>query len=240
MSRNLIAAVDGMKRVVALNLAEKLVSSSYLWGFKGNDVLLEGDPKDTITRFTGLGNFFADYKFHDIPNTVYNQVARIAGYGAALISAHASGGVEMIKGAVRAYEEYGPHDGSGILAITVLTSIDQKNCFRIYGTDPLSRVKELATIAKEGGAWGIVCSPQEVGELSTMSSLKGLKFVTPGIRPAGSAAGDQARFATPENAVANGSDLLVIGRPITDAPDPLAALNAIGESLALVRKSSLS
>jgi orotidine-5'-phosphate decarboxylase len=233
----IIVALDGMSRVEAFHLAKQLEGSPYLWGFKGNDLLLEGDPKDTIARFNALGNFFADYKFHDIPNTVYNQVARIANYGAALITVHGAGGKEMLQAAVSAYLERKPHNGLGILAVTVLTSITPSVCDRLYGRLPQQQALAFASEAKAGSVWGVVCSPQEVGSFSTNPDLKDLKFVTPSVRMPGDQPGDQARFDTPKNALDNGADLLVVGRPVTEAPDPRAALNAIGESIFPIRNT---
>jgi orotidine-5'-phosphate decarboxylase len=238
MSKNkIIVALDGMSRVEAFHLAKQLEGSPYFWGAKGNDLLDEGDVGDTIERFSAVGHFFADAKFHDIPKTVANRVKKIARHGASMITVHASGGVEMVRAAVETFEEHKRPNGIGILCVTVLTSLDKADCERSYRRPPLQQAAAMALIAKEAGAWGVVCSPDEVGGLSTHPEFKGLKFVTVGLRPTSTTPGDQKRFATPEIAFANGATLGVIGRPITEAPDPRAALNAIGESIFPIRNT---
>ena len=116
-------------------------------------------------------------------------------------------------------------------AVTALTSLDEEQIKYVYGKSPIDTVHDLAILAKMGGAHGIVCSPQEVGLLSSHSELRGMKFITPGVRSAGKSADDQERIGTPRAAVDNGATHLVIGRQITQAADPEEALRQIEEEI---------
>jgi orotidine-5'-phosphate decarboxylase len=169
---------------------------------------------------------FLDLKLHDIPNTVEGAARSAAGSGAALLTVHASGGAAMIRAAVR-----GAGPGVRILAVTVLTSLDAATLDAIgLAGPPEAAVVRLARLAIDAGAGGIVCSPQEVAAVRAAVG-PGPLLVIPGVRPAGAAKGDQARTATPAEAVAAGADVLVIGRPLRDAPDPAAAARAISGSI---------
>jgi orotidine-5'-phosphate decarboxylase len=169
---------------------------------------------------------FLDLKLHDIPNTVEGAARSAAATGAALLTVHASGGPEMIRAAVR-----GAGDGVRILAVTVLTSLDGAALERIgLAGPPESAVVRLAKLAVEAGAGGLVCSPHEVAAVRAAVG-PGPLLVVPGVRPAGSAVGDQARVATPEVAVRAGADVIVLGRPLRDAPDPVAAAAAIAAAI---------
>ena len=147
--------------------------------------------------------------------------------GVDLMTIHSVGGKAMIKAAADAAAEFG-EKGPKILAVTVLTSLDQGDLadVGIVGRTPADQVLAMAKFATENGAHGLVCSPKEVGTLS--KTLKpGTLFITPGVRPAGAAVGDQKRVATPAEAVRDGSTHLVVGRPILAAEDPVAAAKAI-------------
>lgn len=173
---------------------------------------------------------FLDLKFHDIPNTVAKAVAASAELGVWMVNVHASGGLRMMQAARDALEPYGdkaPH----LIAVTVLTSMEQADLAGI-GLDcaPAEQVLRLAELTRQAGLQGVVCSSQEAPLLKARFG-KDFWLVTPGIRPAGSAQGDQRRVLTPADAVAAGSDYLVIGRPITRSGDPVATLVAINQSL---------
>ncbi len=173
---------------------------------------------------------FLDLKFHDIPNTVAKAVAASAELGVWMVNVHASGGRRMMQAARDALEPYGdkaPH----LIAVTVLTSMEQSDLAGI-GLDcaPAEQVLRLAELTHEAGLKGVVCSSQEAPLLKARFG-KDFWLVTPGIRPAGSALGDQRRVLTPAEAIAAGSDYLVIGRPITKAADPVSTLAAINQSL---------
>jgi len=173
---------------------------------------------------------FLDLKFHDIPNTVAGAVAAAARSGAALLNVHASGGRAMLAAARVALPE-GP-SRPRLVAVTLLTSLDAKALADLpIAGHPEGIVRRLARLAKECGLDGVVCSPTD---LESVRGACGLDFLTvvPGIRPSGAAAGDQKRIATPRAALSAGADILVVGRPVTAAPDPDAALEALVAELA--------
>jgi len=170
---------------------------------------------------------FLDLKLHDIPNTVEGAARGAAATGAALLTVHASGGTEMIRAAVR-----GAGPGTRVLAVTVLTSLDARALDEIgLAGPPEAAAVRLARLAVAAGAGGLVCSPHEVAQVRAAVG-PGPLLVVPGVRPAGAAQGDQARVATPAEAVRAGADVIVIGRPLRDAPDPVAAARGIAASLA--------
>lgn len=173
---------------------------------------------------------FLDLKFHDIPNTVAKACKAGADLGVWMLNVHASGGEKMMTAAREAIEPLGV-DRPMLIAVTVLTSMDDSQLNGVGINVPLqAQVDNLATLTKQAGLDGVVCSAQENTRLKSLLGTE-FKTVTPGIRPAGSAASDQIRVMTPEQAVANGVDYMVIGRPITQAADPLAVLKQINESI---------
>jgi len=177
---------------------------------------------------------FLDLKFHDIPNTVAGAIASASRLDVDMLTVHASGGAAMIRAAVdsAASASHPPL----VLAVTVLTSMDASTLAAIgVSADPTAHVIRLAGLAKEAGCGGIVCSPQEIAPVRKQIG-DDLRLVVPGIRPAGAASDDQARIATPQDAIQAGADYLVIGRPITAAPDPLGAMRAIMSEVASVRR----
>ncbi|MBV7297672.1 orotidine-5'-phosphate decarboxylase [Enterovibrio paralichthyis] len=174
---------------------------------------------------------FLDLKFHDIPNTCARAVAAAAELGVWMVNVHASGGERMMVAAREALEPYGK-DKPLLIGVTVLTSMEQSDLAGIgINREPQEHVMSLATLTRNSGLDGVVCSAHESSMLKNALG-KEFKLVTPGIRPAGSDAGDQRRIMTPIEAVAAGSDYLVIGRPITQAADPMAVLTQINQSLA--------
>ncbi len=163
---------------------------------------------------------FADLKLHDIPATVGAAAAALGREGASYLTVHATGGERMINAAVDAAPE------TCVLAVTVLTSLDAR-LLAATGSPPAEeQVPRLARLAIDAGAGGVVCAPTDIGVVREAIGDRGL-VVTPGVRPAGSARDDQARVATPSAARAAGADLLVVGRPVTRADDPVAAADAI-------------
>lgn len=174
---------------------------------------------------------FVDAKLHDIPRTVAAGVAQLVRHGTHIINIHALGGREMMSAAVQAASERArelamsppPH----VFAVTVLTSMNQSDLLEVgLRGDPLENALRLATLAKEAGCSGVVCSPHEVRDIKRQLGPEFLTL-TPGIRPSGAAHGDQKRVTTPADAIRAGSDYLVVGRPITEASDPVAAAEAI-------------
>lgn len=186
---------------------------------------------DWVKSVVALGfDVFLDLKFHDIPNTVAKAVKAAASLGVWMVNVHASGGPEMMKAAIQALEETG-EDRPLLTAVTVLTSMDQSQLDSVVGNRQINdQVKRLALLAQECGLDGVVCSAQEAIELRQLVNDDFL-LVTPGIRPLGSSLGDQVRVATPANAIESGVNYLVIGRPITQAVDPLRSLNEINASI---------
>lgn len=169
---------------------------------------------------------FLDLKFHDIPNTTSAAVAAAADLGVWMVNVHASGGEKMMTACRDRLESFGK-DRPLLIAVTVLTSMGPEDLAGIGITDsPEAQVSRLATLTRNCGLDGVVCSAQEAPALKAEQG-KDFKLVTPGIRPLSADKGDQQRIMTPTDALKAGSDYLVIGRPITQAADPLAALEAI-------------
>ena len=190
--------------------------------------LFTAEGPDVVKSVKDLGKkVFLDLKFHDIPRTVERAVRSGGKLGVDLMTIHSVGAKAMIRAAADAAAEFGP-GGPKILAVTVLTSLDQSDLedVGIAGRTPAEQVSAMARFAVDNGAHGLVCSPREVGALSR-SLPAGTLFLTPGVRPAGAAVGDQKRVATPSDAVRDGSTHLVVGRPILAAEDPAAAARAI-------------
>ena len=205
-------AVDGIAGVVKVGL------ESYLRdGAAGVRQVRGAAPQASL---------FLDLKLHDIPATVAGACRSIAGLDPAILTVHAAGGPQMVAAAAQALPE------ARIAAVTVLTSLSAADIAGIglVGT-PLECVLRLARLAVDAGASALVCSPEEVAAVRAEVGPQVL-LITPGVRPAGAATHDQQRVATPQQALAAGSDLLVIGRPITAAADPRAAAAAIAASVA--------
>lgn len=172
------------------------------------------------------GAIFLDLKLHDIPNTVAGAVRSAADLGVDLLTVHAGGGPAMLEAAARAAE-----GRVAILAVTVLTHLDEHELERLeLPGSASSRALAWARLAHAAGAAGVVASPRELGILRGALPAP-FRIVTPGIRPAGAELGDQKRVATPAAALAAGADLLVIGRPLTQASDPDAALAALAAEI---------
>jgi orotidine-5'-phosphate decarboxylase len=168
---------------------------------------------------------FLDLKFHDIPNTVGKAVEAIAHLEPAILTVHAAGGKAMMQAAKAAAPA-----GTRVVAVTVLTSLDQSDLGDIgVGSSPDDQVRRLTDLARESGIDGIVCSGAEVA--AARASWPGGFFVVPGVRPAGSDVGDQKRVVTPAQAMDDGASVLVIGRPITAANDPKRAIMDIASTL---------
>ena len=170
---------------------------------------------------------FLDLKLHDIPNTVAGAVRSVARLRPRYLTVHAVGGAAMVRSAVDAAE------GITIAAVTVLTSADEATLEAVGLAGPsLDAVRRLSVLAVGAGAGALVCSPHEVAAVRAEVGPD-IVLITPGVRPAGTAAQDQIRVATPEQALRDGADLLVIGRPITGAADPGAAAARIAATLSL-------
>lgn len=189
--------------------------------------LRDGDAAVHAAREASGGrDVFLDLKLHDIPNTVAGAARSVAHLAPAYLTVHASGGAAMVRAAADALPD------TRVTAVTVLTSMSEDDLAAVGLLGPaLDAARRLAVLAVGAGARAIVCSPQEVAAIRA-EVPRDIVLITPGVRPAGAALGDQQRVATPEQAFADGSDLLVIGRPITGAVDVAAAAAQIAASLA--------
>ncbi len=186
-------------------------------GPQGVRAIMESAPGASI---------FLDLKYHDIPNTVAGAVRAASALGVDYLNVHAAGGLEMMRAAKDACAP-----GTKLLAVTVLTSLDDANLRSVGQSTPAAdQVKRLALLTQEAGLDGVVCSSHEIKVLRDSCGPDFILMV-PGIRPAGADVGDQKRIMTPADAMGQGATHLVIGRPITQAPDPAQAAKAIGESL---------
>lgn len=174
-------------------------------------------------------DLFLDLKFHDIPNTVGKAVTAAADLGVWMVNVHASGGRDMMLAARAAIDD--AHHKPMLIAVTVLTSMSQSDLADIgINVSPQDHVRRLAQLAHQCGMDGVVCSAAETKMLRGACGTD-FALVTPGIRPAGDAADDQKRIVTPEDAIRAGSSYLVIGRPVTQAPNPREKLNEIFQQL---------
>jgi orotidine-5'-phosphate decarboxylase len=218
----LIVALDVPRADAARALVDRLAGHVGL--FKVGSQIFTAAGPELVREIVGRGErVFLDLKFHDIPNTVAGAVASASRLGVSLVDVHGLGGRAMVEAAVGAL----PAMGTRLLAITILTSHDEDTLGEIGVNGSMAEsVRRLAQLAKEAGADGVVASPHEVAIVRAACGSDFL-IVTPGIRPAGAAAFDQARAATPAAALAAGADYLVVGRPITEAADPAAAADAI-------------
>ena len=197
------------------------------WYKIGLELFCAGGPA-VVESVAGAGKrIFLDLKLHDIPRTVARAVTAAARLRVELMTLHAAGGRAMIAAAAEAARACPADQRPKLLAVTMLTSLEQADLDDLgIGRAMPDQVAALATMALESGADGVVCSPREVGQLRTLLP-SGALLVTPGVRPAGTATGDQKRVATPGAAVRDGATHLVVGRPILEAPDPAGAACAI-------------
>ena len=181
----------------------------------------------------GSTPLFLDLKLHDIPNTVAGAVRAIAALKPEFLTVHAAGGPAMLRAAVDEAAEAAGRTGHRVklLGVTVLTSLDDGDLDAVGQRGPAAdQVRRLALLARTCGLDGVICSPYEVAGLRAELGPD-FQLVVPGIRPSGAALGDQKRVMGPREAIAAGASRLVIGRPITDAPDPAAAARAIAAEL---------
>ncbi|MDP6705804.1 MAG: orotidine-5'-phosphate decarboxylase [Alphaproteobacteria bacterium] len=198
----------------------------------GNELFSSNGPEGVarVTR-NGEAPLFLDLKFHDIPNTVAGAVRAALPLAPFLLTVHASGGPAMMRAAAAAAREAG-QARPRVVAVTLLTSLDESDLAEVGIEGPTTaRVVALARLAQASGLDGVVSAPQEIAAVRAVCGPD-FTLVVPGIRPAGTASGDQKRTMTPAEAMALGADYLVIGRPITEAPDPRAAAHAIARELA--------
>ena len=227
-SNPIFVAIDTTDLEYARALAERL--KPHVGGVKLGLEFFTAHGSDGVRAFSDLGlPVFLDLKFHDIPNTVAGAVRAAAGLGVDIINVHAAGGPAMLKAAVDAARATNPK--TKIIAVTVLTSLADADLEAVGQRGPASeQVIRLATLARDCGLDGVVCSAHEIAALRARLGPDFL-LVVPGIRPKGVDLGDQRRVMGPRDALDAGASILVIGRPITAAADPVEAARAIAESL---------
>jgi len=224
--------------VVALDYADKSAALAFVDRIDPRDCRLKVG-KEMFTLFgpqlvkdlhsRGF-DVFLDLKFHDIPNTTAHAVAAAAELGVWMVNVHASGGARMMSAAKQALASFG-NDAPLLIAVTVLTSMEGRDLADLGITlSPADYAEKLARLTRDCGLDGVVCSAQEAVRFKTALG-QDFKLVTPGIRPAGSAADDQRRVMTPFEAMGAGVDYMVIGRPITQSADPAQTLRDIRASL---------
>jgi orotidine-5'-phosphate decarboxylase len=212
----LIVALDVSSVAEAQRIVGAVGSSATTYKV-GKQLFVSEGPRAVRDLITSGRRVFLDLKFHDIPNTVAGAVRAAAELGVSMLTVHASGGSKMLRAA--AETAAAAQQPPLVLAVTVLTSMGQPELEEIgVGGRPLDQVLRLASLARSAGCGGVVAAPEEVKELRQKLG-EGLVIVTPGVRPAGAAKGDQARVATPAEAIKAGATYLVVGRPITEAAD---------------------
>jgi orotidine-5'-phosphate decarboxylase len=232
-----IVALDFANPMHALALADRLDPAACALKV-GKEMFVVAGPEPVRWMIERGFRVFLDLKFHDIPNTVAQACAAATRLGVWMLNVHAAGGRAMLEAARDAVARTAADAGRPrplLIAVTVLTSLSDAD-LRDTGVDRAAadQALKLAQLTAASGLDGVVSSAVEAPALRAALG-PGFKLVTPGIRPAGSSKDDQARIITPEAAVANGADYLVIGRPITQAPDPLAALSVINAALGVRR-----
>ncbi|ACO33023.1 orotidine 5'-phosphate decarboxylase [Acidobacterium capsulatum ATCC 51196] len=226
----LIVALDFPNALQTLEFTERL-EQTCRWVKVGLELFVAEGPGIVASLAAQGFSVFLDLKLHDIPNTVAGAVRTASAAGARLLTVHASGGPAMLSAAAEAAA--GVAAAPQLLAVTVLTSMDLGQLQAVGVNDtPAVQVARLAKTAWDSGIRGLVCSAEEV--TATRGAHPEMTLVVPGIRPAGAAAGDQKRVATPASAMAAGADYLVVGRPITQSADPAAAAQKILEEIASV------
>lgn len=228
MEKRIITALDvpGAKEAYE---AVKAIGAGVDYYKVGLELFIADGPA-VLNMLKGEGKkIFLDLKLHDIPRTVERAVSSCLKYDVDMLTIHSTGASAMIQGAAKAIKE--ANSNTTILAVTVLTSLDQSDMTDIGVTRVVSeQVEALGKLAVANGAGGLVCSPKEVKVLRTVLGSKPV-LVTPGVRPAGGDVGDQKRVATPGQAILDGSSYLVVGRPIMEAVDKYAAAMAINDEV---------
>ena len=233
MKAKIIVALD----VDTLDKAKELVEilHPHVWCFKiGLELLTaQGGPRVISLIHSLGGEVFYDGKFDDIPQTIAGAAKALAKFEIKMFNVHASAGIAAMMAAVENKAM------SLVLAVTVLTSLEENNAHLIFGAPSKAKVIQLARDAKLAGCDGIICSPQELEILGKQKELKGLMKITPGVRPLWANVGDQNRVMTPAEAIKAGATALVIGRPITDPPEEIGTpLNAILKILEEIETAS--
>jgi orotidine-5'-phosphate decarboxylase len=240
----LIVALDVDTPAAALSLVEQLHGVAGMFKI-GSQLFTLAGPQIVTDVISSGAKVFLDLKFHDIPHQVAGSARSAAQLGVSLFTVHASGGSEMMQRAVESVTEVAKREGkprAAVLAVSVLTSMDANTLSQIgVNSSPEESVLRLVKLAAAAGVDGVVASPQEAQNIRSTVTTPNFLIVTPGIRPAAkdAAADDQRRVATPAAALRAGASYLVVGRPITAAPDPLAAAREIAAEMELAMAESV-
>lgn len=226
----LIIALDVQSRARALELVEQL--KDLVGMFKIGSQLFTAEGPDLVREMIRRGaNIFLDLKFHDIPSTVAKAGIEAMRLGVAMFNVHASGGAEMMRAVAQAVHDTAEREGRQrplILAVTVLTSLMPQELKQVFVAERIDRVVTgLAKLAAESGLDGVVSSPQEAMLIRHQVNRPDFVILTPGIRPAWAPAHDQKRVLTPTEALQEGADYIVVGRPVTDSDDPPTAARRV-------------
>jgi orotidine-5'-phosphate decarboxylase len=234
----LLVALDVDTADAARQLADTL--RGWVGGFKIGSRLFTSHGPALVQELVSRGDrVFLDLKFHDIPNTVAGAVAAATRLGVWMVNVHAAGGTEMMRAARQAADEEAARGMNGpplLIAVTVLTSFSQDGLAATGVAGPIpDQVRRLALLAQDAGFDGVVASPQEITLIREACDPR-FAIVTPGIRGAGDARGDQTRTASAAGALSTGANYIVVGRPIIGAPDPRAAAQRIAEECAGARR----
>ena len=226
----ILVALDTTDADYARSLAERVRGS--VGGLKLGLDFFNAHGPDGVRPFLEMGlPVFLDLKYHDIPNTVAGAARAAAALGVSILNVHAQGGAAMMKAALEAVKSVSP--STKLIAVTMLTSLSDEDLPTVGLTPPVGdQVLRLASLTQQAGLDGVVCSAHEITRLRAELGPD-FMLVVPGIRPAGSDAGDQKRVMGPAEAMAAGASKLVIGRPITAAQDPGQAARDIAESLGI-------
>ena len=227
-NKPIVVALDFDNRAQTLELVERLDPARCR--LKIGKELFTSEGPQLVEAMQNKGfDVFLDLKFHDIPNTCAKAVAAAANLGVWMVNVHASGGERMMNAAREALDKF--QQKPLLIGVTVLTSMEQLDLAGIgLNIEPQEQVKRLAQLTQKSGLDGVVCSAQEAVMLKELCSPE-FKLVTPGIRPSFAVQGDQRRVMTPSEAMNAGVDYMVIGRPITQAKDPIEALTLIEQEL---------
>lgn len=243
----IVVALDVSDRASALRLVEQL--SGLVGMFKIGLQLYTAEGQSLVREIVSAGErVFLDLKFHDIPNTVAGATKSILDLGISIFNVHTLGGIEMMQAAANTASEYaksasGQSKSSSLLStnrpavlgVTVLTSMSGEDLASVgIESNVENEVARLAALARDAGLDGVVASPREIRLIRERVAADSFIILTPGIRPAWSASGDQKRIATPASAISDGADFIVIGRAITDSVDPRGAAERILEEIAAV------
>jgi len=228
-ANKVIVALDGKTFEAYLPLVDELRTTGVI--LKVNDMVFGDGIEHLLPRLSVYGRVMVDLKSHDIPNTIANVCGRLRRHEPWAVTVHASGGAAMVRAAKEALEG----SGTFVLGITVLTSIDPETCDVIYHRQPMEQVQNLAKVAMDAGADGLVCSPEETAMLRRL--YPDAFIVNPGVRSEGVDAGDQKRISTPEGAIKNGANYVVMGREITGSSDPAGTYHTISERISNMRNA---